>query len=187
MSVLIRVVKSPAWVLFWTIWEGAGDAAEIIIGKGGERIFTITQGTLRATVGSEQSSPFADYLAQSPSFARDGFVDFAATTILPIMEGHWIAEARDGPAHGFCHVPLDADLLEGVIGSRRVAEALAAPVDGFDGPYRVHFDIVQGGRIDPSDIGRIVGGRRIIDAEMLEDSALNDLRVALANERSRRR
>ena len=45
---------------------------------------------------------------------------------------------------------------------------------------------MQDGSIAPANIGQIVQGRRIIDAETLEDAALNDLRESLRVERELR-
>lgn len=187
MSTIIRVVKSPDWVAFVTVWEGAGDAAEILVPAGTPRVFTHTVGTLRFSVGAGGGAGMdlpGDFVSR-PDYQRDRFVDTTAPGVFPMSPGHWIAEARDGSAEGWCHVPLDVDKLTSVLGSRTVAESLLG--GDWDGPYHVHWDTVQDGRIDPRDIGRVVQGRKIVDAELLEDSALNDFRVVLQEERARRR
>ena len=189
MSVLIRIAKTPDFVAFWTIWEAGGDAAEIIIEPGAERTFVLTEGTVRVSTGAkptgEDDLDFENNLRSRPGFQRDGYIDTDAPAIYPMTAGHWIAEARGGRAQGWCMVPLEEAKLASVLGgSVRVAQMLLG--GEWDGPYHVHFDVVQDGMIDPADVGRIVQGRKIIDAEMLETSALNDLREVLREERERR-
>lgn len=185
MSCIIRILKTPDFVTFWHIWEGAGDAGEIIIKPGAERTFTLTHGTLRVSAGAAQdpNGAFQNYLNASPGYARNKYVDTPGPAIFPMMEGHWIAEAVGGPAQGWCHIPLDVDRIEAVIGSRVVANQLLG--GDWDGPYHVHYDVVQSGQIDPTNIGRVIQGRRIIDAEMLLDGAYNDLQTALTERRRR--
>lgn len=188
MTALIRVVKTPDFVAFWHIWERHGDAGEIIIAPGAERTFTLTEGTVRVTTGAkptgEDDLDFEDNLRSRDAYRRDGYIDTTAPAIFPMTAGHWIAEARGGRAQGWCHVPLDAAKLTAITGSPALAENLLG--GAWDGPYQVHFDVVQDGMIDPANIGRIVQGRKIIDAAMLEDSVLNDLREVLRGERERR-
>lgn len=190
MSVLIRIVKTPDFVAFWSIWEAEGDAAEIHIEPGAERTFVLAEGTLRVSTGAAHSGDddleFENNLRARPEWqANGGWIDTSAPAIFPMTSGHWIAEAVGGGAQGWCMIPLDEAKLASVLGgSTSVAQSLLG--GEWDGPYHIHYSVVQDGRIDPANIGQIVQGRRIIDAETLEDAALNDLRESLRVERELR-
>lgn len=178
---LLRAIKTTHNLLLWSIWEQAGEVMRFDLNLPGEWTCYLASGGIEVIYPVDlDPPPWVLALPEWDARARRFVTEWPAVIRMRADLRNVLIRSTQPDTRVACLAPLDRAYLLGMLRSAALVDAILSDA-GFDGPVHQVLTVWEEGvQVDPRTLTKIERGASVVDVDVVESVALNDLRRVLS-------